>query len=235
MSKAEKPVAAEAPKGNKKMLIIVAAVILLIAGGVAAFLLLKPAHAPATEASAEEAHTEVPPKYVELGTFTANLIHEEGDRYLQVAISLKLTKPELEEKIKASSPEILHRVNMLLQSKSPSELATLEGKENLASDIKAQVEYVIGFRKTPPAYGTTHTAVQNGGPPAVHSAEPPLVQGSGVAAIQGSGVAAVQSAEVPAVQDEGEHTAAAEKVGVENTKIARSGIAEVLFTSFIIQ
>lgn len=157
---------ADAPpkKSKKKLILFIAAVVLLMGGGAAAFLLLKPTPAPkhgeaATAGAAHpEARSEVPPKFVDLGQFTANLMHEEGDRYLQVAISLKITKSELEEKIKENKPEILHRVNMLLQSKRPSELATFDGKEMLAQQIKAQVEYVLGLRKTAPAIGTEQSA-----------------------------------------------------------------------------
>ncbi|NNM79857.1 MAG: flagellar basal body protein FliL [Gallionella sp.] len=210
MSKAEKPAAAEAPKKNKKMLVIILAAVLLIGGGAAAFFLLKPAHAPKSEAAVEETHPEVPPKYVELGTFTANLIHEEGDRYLQVAISLKISKPELEEKIKASNPEIMHRVNMLLQSKTPSELATLQGKEKLARDIKAQVEYVLGFRKMEPVI--TQSVAQ--------------LPESAVVKNEATAVAS----EVKPVTEASEA-----KPVAETPKAANSGISEVLFTSFIIQ
>lgn len=216
MSKPEQAAPPEAPKKSKKMLIIIAAAVLLI-GGVAAFFLLKP-HPPKSEAAAEEVHSEVPPKYVELGTFTANLIHEEADRYLQIAISLKLSKPELEEKIKASNPEILHRVNMLLQSKTPSELATIEGKEKLASDIKAQVEYVMGFRKTPPAFG--HPAAQVAAAISVQSE----------VAQTASGIAGISAVSAVGVIAESGVTASA-----ESPKESNSGIAEVLFTSFIIQ
>lgn len=158
MAKAEKPSAAEPAvatprKSNKKLILVISLTVLLIGGGVAAFLLMKPGH-PAkpdeAEVVEEETQQEVPPSYVQLGTFTANLIHEEGDRYLQVAIELKVTRPELKDKIKATNPEILHRVNMLLQSKRPSELATFDGKQKLAEQIKAQVEYVLGLRKTAP-------------------------------------------------------------------------------------
>lgn len=232
MSKAPKPAAAEAgaeaPKKSKKMLIIIAAV-LLIGGGAAAFFLMKP-HDAKKEA-AEEVKKEVPPKYVELGTFTANLIHEEGDRYLQVAISLKLTKPELEEKIKASNPEILHRVNMLLQSRSPSDLATMQGKDRLASDIKAQVEYVIGFRKTPPVI--TPSVAQHGESTAASSTEVVASQSAVIAVSAPTEVAHAAAPEKPA--------AATEKTDEEATKETvkvvpeTSGVSEVLFTSFIIQ
>ncbi|MEQ1814057.1 MAG: flagellar basal body-associated FliL family protein [Candidatus Nitrotoga sp.] len=152
------------PKKNKKKLIIIIATVLLLAGsGAVAFLLMKPAvpakqgeEAVAKQDEEAAAQTEdetpvIPPKFIALGTFTANLIREEGDRYLQVAISLKVTQPELEEKIKAANPEILHHVNMLLQSKRPSDLASIEGKEKLAQQIKGKVEHVLGLRDAAPA------------------------------------------------------------------------------------
>lgn len=161
-----------AKKSKKVLIIIVIAAVLLIGGGTTAYFLMKSSHAPTTNDSADETaneatdetvkqnkekktHSDVPPKYAMLGTFTANLIHEEGDRYLQVAISLKLSKPELEEKIKASNPEILHHVNMVLQSKRPSELATLEGKDKLASDIRVQIERILGLAKAAPLNSST--------------------------------------------------------------------------------
>lgn len=199
MSRTAKPAASQAtdtppPKKSKKKLIITALVLLLIGSGAAAFLLMKPsptANPDEAEAATEEVHPEAPPAYVQLGTFTANLIHEEGDRYLQVAIDLKITKPELTEKIKATNPEILHRINMLLQSKRPSELASFDGKQKLAGQIKGQVEYVLGLRKAAPAI------TESGAP---------------------SEVTADASAEAPA-----------------ETPAGNSGIADVLFTSFIIQ
>lgn len=161
MAKAAKPAARTAnaeegetlpKKSKKKLILLITAVALLLGGLAAAFLLLSPAPAPnrGGAASAKAASPVIPPKFIDLGQFTANLMHEEEDRYLQVAISLKITKPELEEKIKESKPEVLHRVNMLLQSKYPSDLSTFAGKERLAQQIKAQVEYVVGLRKAAP-------------------------------------------------------------------------------------
>ncbi|WP_435628394.1 flagellar basal body-associated FliL family protein [Candidatus Ferrigenium straubiae] len=156
----EEEIEASPKKSKKKLILFIVAVVLLAGGGAAAFLLLNPEPAPKRggAASAESARAEIPPKFVDLGQFTANLMREEDDRYLQIAISLKITKPELEEKIKESKPEILHRVNMLLQSKRPSELATFDGKERLAQQIRAQVEYVVGLRKTAPAISTEQEA-----------------------------------------------------------------------------
>jgi len=84
------------------------------------------------------------PIFLDLGTFVANLQHENGDQYLQVAISLKLTKSDIQEKISANKPAIKAKINALLQSKRASELATYDGKEKLANEIKTQIENVLG-------------------------------------------------------------------------------------------
>lgn len=90
-------------------------------------------------------------KFIELGQLTSNLMREDDAvRNLQVSISLKVTRPHLEEMIEECKPDILHRVDMLLQNKRPSDLAALEGKELLAQQIRAHVEYALGLRKTDP-------------------------------------------------------------------------------------
>ncbi|MGA7594620.1 MAG: flagellar basal body-associated FliL family protein [Gallionella sp.] len=138
---------APAVKGGKKKLVFIILALLLVGGGGAAayYFLMKPAD------SAKEVKKAAPaPKYVALGTFTANLVHEDSDRYLQTAITIKITKPELEEQIKAKNPEILDHLNMLLSSQRPSVLATIAGKQKLARDIKAQIEMVLGLRSGVP-------------------------------------------------------------------------------------
>ena len=197
MSKPAKPAAPEAngeaaPAKSKKMLIIIIAVVVLLAGGgAAAYFLMKPAHPDKNKATAEEGASDdaedsskpkLPPKFVEIGTFTANLVHEDTDRYLQVAISLKLSNPELEEKVKENNPEILHRINMLLQSKRPSELSTVEGKEKLADEIKQQVEFVMGLRKTAPPIRTSLPPAE-GEAPAPAPAEPATPSKKGIAEV----------------------------------------------------
>ncbi len=226
MSKPAKPAAAPGdapPKKSKKMLIIIVAAVLLIGGGAAAYVMMK----PHDEAVAEEVHAKkkptAPPKYVELGTFTSNLIHEDGDRYLQVAISLKITEPELEEQLKASNPEILHRINMLLQTKSPSELSTLRGKEDLAEEIKQQVEYVMGFRKVEPRYSKPA--------PVTHQAAP----AESTSDVHGDPHAAANASSAPVVTEPAQEEPAPRKTHQQEDGEENSGIAEVLFTSFIIQ
>ena len=210
MSKPAKPAVPAAgdqpPAKSKKMLIIIiAAVVLLGGGGAAAFFMMKKDHPPkaaksaaseeAPDDSEEEAGPKLPPKFVEIGTFTANLMHEDADSVIQVAISLKLNKPELEEKVKEYTPEIQNKINLLLQSKYRSQLATVEGKQKLALQIKAQVEFVLGLR---------HTA------PEIRAVTPVQATAEGAA-----------SQVAPAAEAEEFHS--------------RKGVADVLFTSFIIQ
>lgn len=136
------------PKSRKKLIIIIVAVVILLAGGgAAAYFLMKPSAKHETKVAED---SKVPPKFVEIGTYTANLMREDTDRYLQIGISLKITDPDLEEKIKAQLPEIQNTINLLLQSKYPSQLSTVEGKEKLAIQIKEQIEFIMGLRKSAP-------------------------------------------------------------------------------------
>jgi flagellar FliL protein len=170
-------------KKSRKLLFFMIAAVLLIGGGAAAYFVMKPADANSKEE--EKTKPAIPPTYVALGKFTANLLREDSsDRYLQVAISIKISKPELEDAIKARNPEILDHVNMLLSSQRPSVLATIAGKQKLARDIKTQIELVLGLSHTIPGSEQTQSA---SAPAAITSQQPD------------------------------------------------SGIAEVLFTSFIIQ
>ncbi len=98
--------------------------------------------------------SETNPGFVDLGTFAAHISGEDGEQSLRTSISLKLISPGLEERIKASIPEIQHHVNMVLQSKRASDLVSYEDKEKLALQIKEHVEYVMGLRKTAPIIGS---------------------------------------------------------------------------------
>lgn len=155
----EQAEAAPPKKSKKKLIIIIVAVVLIISAvAVAALLLLKSGHprqGGSEEAPAEHKVEEpkMPPKFIDVGTYTTNLAPDEGDRFVQTAITFKISKPELEEKISSTKPELQHRINMLLQSKLPSELSTSEGKRLLAAQIKLQAEEVLGLSKSAPTIG----------------------------------------------------------------------------------
>lgn len=152
MAKAEtKPETGEnaaAPAGkSKKLLIIILAAVLLVvlAAGGAAVLLLggKP------EGGQEEEHVEevaeTVPIYERLETFTVNLADQES--YLQVEISLKLADAKVQETLKQRMPEVRDVLLHVLSSKTAEELMTPEGKAELATEVRKEVNGVIGAKK----------------------------------------------------------------------------------------
>jgi len=155
-----------APSGKKKMLIIIGALVLLLVIGVgitATVLLLKPAQ---EEVDEEEEVTEtakpakkvakkdeLPPVYVPLEPFTVNLVPETGDQYLQVVLSLECTDPIAESQIKARMPRIRNGITLLLSGKKASELASREGKEKLALEIKESINSVFPQDEPEPKKG----------------------------------------------------------------------------------
>lgn len=166
MSKDATPPEGEAPKKKGKLLIIIIAVlaVVLIGGGVGAYLLLSK---PATEKKAkadhgdeeaaadgeedgeegdDEGHDEAPPVYEKLETFTVNLADQES--YLQTEVQLLLANPKAQEKIKAHMPEIRDALIRLLSSKTAEELAQVEGKAKLATEVQKAVNDVLGVKKS---------------------------------------------------------------------------------------
>jgi flagellar FliL protein len=129
-------------KGKKLLLIIVAAVaVIVIGGGAALFLLLRQGGDDHKEAKAEPAKA---PIFVNLEPFTVNLQPENGEQYLQVVATLKIKDKGAEERIKTYMPEMRHRILLLLSGKKPSEIGTPEGREQLADQIRDDVNHVLG-------------------------------------------------------------------------------------------
>jgi flagellar FliL protein len=162
---------ADAPKkkGNKMLVIIIALLVVVILGGAAAFFMMGGSHADegedGEEVVAEEDHDAaakeakkaklkkkkdaeakgLPPVFVELDPFTVNLQPETAvDQYLQVKATLRVDEQPAADNLKAYMPEIRHRVLMLLSGKKASELATTEGREQLAEVIKHAANAIVG-------------------------------------------------------------------------------------------
>lgn len=162
---------AEAPKkGNKMLIIIIAVLVVVIVGGAAAFFLMGNKHADegedgGDEVVAEEDHDAaakearkaklkkkkeaeakgLPPVFVELDPFTVNLQAENAtDQYLQVKATLRVDEQHAADHLKAYMPEIRHKVLLLLSGKKASELATPDGREQLAEEVKHAVNAIVG-------------------------------------------------------------------------------------------
>ena len=157
-----------APKKKGKLLLIIVIVLLVVlvaVAGVVVLLLLKKDKGGddhAASAAGEPApHATIdlskPPTFVPLDPFTVNLRRDEGDHYLQAVIVLRVADPKLAESLKAFMPEIRHRINLLLSSKLPSELADTIGRETLAEGIANQVNESLGFPVTTDSRGRTRS------------------------------------------------------------------------------
>jgi flagellar FliL protein len=68
-----------------------------------------------------------------------NLQPETGDQYLQVQFTLQVEGPEQVVLIKDNMAKVRSRVLLLLSGKKASEINTVEGKQQLAAEIKAVV------------------------------------------------------------------------------------------------
>jgi flagellar FliL protein len=148
------PAAADDATGGKKKsklkLIIIALVVLAIGGGAAGYFLLMKKAKPASGHVEEESHEKAKaPVFLVLDPFTVNLQQENGDQYLQVAMTVQVEDDKQSEEIKVYLPQVRSRVLMILSSKKASEINTPEGKKLLADDIIAQIKKPFSERGKP--------------------------------------------------------------------------------------
>lgn len=253
MSKPAKPAKAAAapadgaapPAKSKKMLIIIIAVVVLALAGGAGWYFTK-GKAAASEHKEEAKPVVVEPKFVHLGErFTVNLVHEEGDQYLQAGITLKILDPLLEEKIKATMPEIRSKLLFILSSKKPSEISTVQGKRVLVAQIITSIDKILGVGAEHAEHedeGDAHAASgvaaagEQGDAPAHGEAAPHAEADAHAAPAAHAEAGAHGEAEAPA---DG-HAPAAEASAVVAAPVVeagkkKTGIVDVLFSDFIIQ
>ena len=160
----------DVPKKKGKLgliiVIVLLVVLILIAVGVGALLLLKGGKDKDAEEHAQQAAPAAaqlqtagtvdltkPPTFIPLDAFTVNLRRDEGDHYLQVVAVLRLADATMDPTLKAFMPEIRHRINLLLSSKLPSEVATVEGREALSLAITESINEALGFKPVRDAAG----------------------------------------------------------------------------------
>lgn len=143
-----------APKKSRKLLIIVAAalVLALLIGGAGAFFLFGGHDAEGdadeevaivTDSPKKREGKKAPPIYLALDTFTVNLVPENGEQFLQLAISVEVAGTDVGEKLKSYTPKLRNNIMMLVSSKRASELLTKEGKETLAGEIRDLMNQIL--------------------------------------------------------------------------------------------
>lgn len=144
--KADPPAELPAAKPKKKRLLIAGvALALLGSGGAGAWYYTQQNNAP----HAAKAEPPKLPVFVNLEPFTVNLQPDDGEQYLQVALTLQVDDEAQTEFIKLHMPQVRNRLLLLLSSKKASEISTVEGKNRLASEIVAQVKQPFAPKAAP--------------------------------------------------------------------------------------
>lgn len=150
-SAAPETAAATPPKSKKMLIFIVIGVAVLALVATGALLLLKKNKSTSEEGTDDEEPAKVevdkkhPPVFVPMEPFTVNLQPENGEQYLQIVLALQMSDAKTGEEIKTYTPEIRHRILMLLSGKKASEIATTEGRENLAKEIRSEANAALGY------------------------------------------------------------------------------------------
>ncbi|HXU50550.1 MAG TPA: flagellar basal body-associated protein FliL [Casimicrobiaceae bacterium] len=128
--------AAAAPaKSGRKWLFIAVALVAVLAIGGAGWYFLAPHAAAEAKAAAPK-----PPVFVPLDAFTVNLAEENGDHYLQVGIVYQVSDDKVVDTMKQYMPVLRNRILLLLSSKKPSDLASVDGKRKLVDELVAAVK-----------------------------------------------------------------------------------------------
>ena len=145
-TKAAKPAAGKgadadgaAPKSKKMLFIILGVVLVLVIGGGAAAFMLTGSKSIKDDAHSEDQASSKVPVFVVIEPFVVNLQQENGDQFLQVALTLQVPNAETAETLKVFMPQVRSRLLMVLSSKKASELLTSEGKRNLTDEIIDQL------------------------------------------------------------------------------------------------
>jgi flagellar FliL protein len=101
------------------------------------------------DGAAHKAAKAEPPEYVPIESFTVNLQPENGDQYLQIAFTLQVQNQKEGEAIKANMAKVRSRVLLLLSGKKASEISSVEGKRQLATEIIAVLKQPFADKGEP--------------------------------------------------------------------------------------
>lgn len=144
------PEAAPKPKSKKMLIIILVVVVLVVVlGAVGALLLLKkPADdqdGGAGATTSQPAAPRGPPTFLPLDNMVVNLADQGGSRFVQVGITLQLDDIATSDQIKAFMPTVRNGILIILSQRTTEELLQVQGKEQLAADITAEVSRQLGY------------------------------------------------------------------------------------------
>ena len=146
------PAVTPANPGPIKRLIVIALIAILAALAAAAgtwFFVSRHQASPQAAANAAPQPAAAPVFFV-LEPMTVNLLSDDGDQhYLRIGLTLKLADQATEDFLTQHMPEIRSRVLLALSNKHPSDLAPLEGKRALATELSALISQPTDPRGKP--------------------------------------------------------------------------------------
>jgi flagellar FliL protein len=129
------------PKKSKKKILLLLLIVLLIGGaGGGGWWYFKMRN---NNGDAKKEVKVAAPVFMALEQFTVNLNPEGGEHYLQTSITLQVSNNDDIDQIKLYMPQVRSRILMLLTSKKAADIATTQGKQKLAEEIKAQVNMPV--------------------------------------------------------------------------------------------
>ena len=122
--------------GNKKKIILFVLIgILSVGAGIGGtWYFMKQQQEDGSDVTAKK--KKKPTTFIKLESFTVNLQSDDREpHYLQIELSLKANESEAVKVIENKKPEVRNQILLLLSSKKPSEINTLEGKQKLSQEI----------------------------------------------------------------------------------------------------
>ncbi|WGS49753.1 flagellar basal body-associated protein FliL [Paraburkholderia sp. D15] len=129
--------------GPLKRIILIALIAIIAAGAAGAgvwFFMSKRAPAPASTEAAAPPPPAVP-LFFPLESMTVNLQSDDGQQhFLRIGLTLKLGDARTQQELTDHMPEVRSHILLALSNKHPEELAPLDGKRALATELKTLIE-----------------------------------------------------------------------------------------------
>ncbi len=131
---------ADKAKKKKRLLIAGGGVLALSLAGAGAFFFMKKkaAKEEADDANGDDhGEPEKAPMFMVLEPFTVNLRSEGNgsEQFLQASFNLQINDQKQADQLKLYMPQLRSRMLLLLSSKTPTEISTAEGKQELVDEL----------------------------------------------------------------------------------------------------
>lgn len=135
-AKASTPEPAESKPKSRLPIILIALVIVLAGGGAGAWFFMGQKAADHKQAAHEARKETPPPVFLPLESFTVNLQPGDGgEQFLQTNLTLQVADQAQADLLKAYMPNVRSRLLLLLSSKKPAEVLSVDGKNKLTQEI----------------------------------------------------------------------------------------------------